>query len=302
MATVTVVGSANLDVILHVQEQPKPGETILAKGQEQGPGGKGFNQAVAAHKAGADTRFIACLGDDSAGEFLRSQLLAAGMSDSHLSVDPNNPTGTAYILLDAGSENSIVVNAGANAALSSESVNQNALGSVVLMQLEVPVSTIKSALETSRTSGAVSILNAAPALKEAAELFPMADVVVVNETEAGFFGGVSRILAQVRTGVVLTRGARGAQWFSVEGGSINVPAFAVDPVDTTGAGDAFCGALAAELARGADMSEALVFASAAGALATTQVGAQNGVQGEAQVRELMDSVLDASNPLESLRS
>lgn len=292
MATVTVVGSANLDVILHVQEQPKPGETILAKGQEQGPGGKGFNQAVAAHRAGADTRFVACLGDDSAGAFLRNQLLAVGMSDAYLRTNPNSPTGTAYILLDAESENSIVVNAGANAALGSDSLDGSAFGDVVLMQLEVPVTTIKSALESSRAAGVVSILNAAPALKEASELFSMADIVVVNETEAGFFGGVSRILAQVRVGVVLTRGARGAQWFSVEGDTVDVPAFAVEPFDTTGAGDAFCGALAAELARGVVIADALVFASAAGALATTQVGAQNGVEGEAQVREFIENSLE----------
>lgn len=274
MTHVSVLGSINLDLVLPVDRFPKLGETVLATGGYQGPGGKGLNQAIAAHRCGATTRFYGRIGSDSAGQTLRQEMQSAGLGSSYLEQDAVLPTGTAHIFVCQDSENAIVVSQGANGALTEDGAVAAAQdAAVLLLQLEVPLPVVRAALAAA-TPGTLKVLNAAPAILGAQALFGLCDIVIVNETEAEFFGGVAEILRQVTAGVILTLGSAGAVWTPVQGAEIFCPAYDVTAVDTTGAGDAFCGALAAELSRGAHMSQALTVASAAGAITATSHGAQ----------------------------
>lgn len=296
MAHVNVLGSINLDLVLTVEGFPKPGEITLATGEFQGPGGKGLNQAIAAFRCGAPTRFHARVGRDSAAHTLRLAMEQAGLDTRFLEVDEYAETGTAHIFVTADSENVIVVNQGANANLSGQAAAYAAgaagAATVLLMQLEIPLPIVRAALTATDPAKTLRVLNAAPAVAGAQELFGLCDIVIVNETEAEFFGGVDQILGYVQRGVILTLGSAGATWYPVQGSPSDVgsevfcPAFKVDAVDTTGAGDAFCGALAAELSRGAAMSVALEVASAAGAITALVAGAQNSALNLAMIAEL----------------
>ena len=264
---VCVVGSANLDLVASTPRLPAPGETVLGTDYAEHAGGKGLNQAVAAARAGAATTFVGAVGADDAGRFLLDQLAAAAI---HAVVARSErPTGRAVITVDAAGENSIVVVVGANAE-----VRVAALPAVdvLLTQLEVPLDTVATALELARTSGIRTVLNPAPAAALPTDLLEMIDVLVPNEHELEVIGSPDALIAAGVGAVVTTVGAAGVrvvthdrQW--------HVPPFAVRPVDTTGAGDAFCGALAARLAAGDPLDVAVRAAAAAGALATTRRGA-----------------------------
>lgn len=274
MGFVCVVGSVNLDTFVRLERLPEIGETILGQPLGTRPGGKGFNQAVAAMRCGARTRFCTQIGDDLQGEILRRGIDNAGL-ESRLHVSSGATSGSAFIAILAGSANSIIVAPGANAKLrpdDAEAAVRDA--SVVLVQLEIEPGTAEAALAAARRSGARAILNAAPAEGVTDVLLALTDILIVNETEAAALGGVVHLLTTGPEVVVITLGSRGAQWMDRSGGIISVPAFAVDAVDTTGAGDAFCGGLAAALSAGADAATALSQAAAAGAIVTTQVGAQ----------------------------
>lgn len=303
MAHVNVLGSINLDLALTVDRIPQLGETILATGGFQGSGGKGFNQAMAAHRCGADTQFHARVGRDAAAHTLRLAMDRAALDARFLEDDQQAATGTAHIFVTADSDNAIVVNQGANANLSQAAAVAAATGAnVLLMQLEIPLPTVRAALAATDPAKTLSLLNAAPAVTGAQELFDQCDIVIVNETEAAFFGGVDRILAKVRRGVILTLGSAGATWYPVKGLDVDsgeevfCPAFKVDAVDTTGAGDAFCGALAAELSRGAAMPEALEVASAAGAITTMSQGAQSSALSLETISDLKASRAGVNQP------
>ncbi|MFF2052634.1 ribokinase [Leifsonia sp. NPDC058194] len=271
---VCVVGSVNLDTLVRLERLPEVGETLLGQPLGSLPGGKGFNQAVAAARSGAPTRFCAQVGDDPAGAELRLTMLRAGL-DVDLHVSPGAPTGSAYIAMLADSENSIIVAPGANAELTPEAAAAAVPGaSVVLTQLEIDPRTAEAALAAGRRAGARTILNAAPADGVTPSLLAVTDLLVVNETEADALGGVDALLRAGPDALVVTLGSRGARWLTPGGDDLSVRAFDVDAVDTTGAGDAFCGALAAALAGGADALSALLRASAAGAVTATAVGAQ----------------------------
>jgi ribokinase len=262
-ARVCVVGSVNMDHVFAVASLPHPGETVLASSVRLHAGGKGGNQAIAAARAGAAVQLVAALGDDAAADQLRAHLGTDGV------VRLAGPSGSAFIAVDAGGENTIVVSPGANAHLTVASNEARAVISdsdVLLMQLEIPVATAIDAAHAARDAGSVVVVNASPsgaAPHDLLNLAALADVVVVNEAEA-------RDWHWPVTHLVITRGSRGASYLG-EDERFDVPAPAVTAVDTTGAGDVFAGVLAAEWPAGHE--EALRRACAAGALATTVPGA-----------------------------
>ncbi len=263
-----MVGSVNMDSVFDVNALPRSGETVLATSVRSGPGGKGANQAVAAARSGALVHFVGAVGDDVAGAQLREHLSANGVNTDGLITLPGR-SGTAVVLVDTAGENTIVVAPGANGHLALDSALVQALLAecdVLLLQLEIPVTTAVAAAREARSAGVTVILNASPAGADSIQLGILAeltDVVVVNEAEAERWTWPARQL-------VITRGAAGAS-YSGNGDYLAVAAPAVDVVDTSGAGDVFAGVLAGDWPAGRDY--ALRRACAAGALATLVPGA-----------------------------
>lgn len=269
MATrVCVVGSVNIDTVLNVDGLPRPGETVLAASVRSTPGGKGANQAVAAARAGASVCFVGALGDDDAGARLRGHLGENAVDTAGLVSVPGD-SGRAVVMVDPSGENMIVVAPGANRKLELDSPRLRALIAdceVLLLQLEIPLSTAVAAAQQARCGGATVIVNASPASDDRDALAALAaasDVVVVNEDEAKRWRWPVAHL-------VVTRGAAGAR-YTGEHVSYAVPAPGVEAVDTSGAGDVFAGVLAANWTAGPE--DALRRACAAGALATLVSGA-----------------------------
>jgi ribokinase len=286
---VCVLGSANLDLVATVARLPNPGETLLGIDYFEAPGGKGLNQAVAAARAGASVGFIGCVGGDDAGRGLRDVFDGEGIETRGLeTVDA--PTGRALIGVAASGENSIIVVPGANAMMNQTQITVHgsliASASVALAQLEVPLDPVIAAFGTLRHVGGTTILNPAPARPLPPELLMVTDIVVPNEHEAEVLGGVEAIRAAGAATVVVTEGERGARVVTPDG-EHRVEAFAVAPIDTTAAGDAFCGALAARLAAGDRLLDALRWAAAAGALATTKHGAVPSLPRRAAIETLL---------------
>jgi len=286
MADVCVVGSANLDLVASVESLPAPGATVLATGYAEHAGGKGLNQAVAAARLGASVAFVGCVGDDAAGGILAAVLRAEGVDVSGLRTVRGAPTGRALINVDAHAENSIVVVAGANALTDASAADSVADARIVLAQLEVPLDAVAAAFRRARERGLTTVLNPAPARELPDDLLALVDVLVPNEGEAAALGGAARLHALGISAVVTTLGARGAT-VATPAGRTTVAPFAVSPVDTTGAGDAFIGALCAEMARGADVPSAARVAAAAGALATMRPGAVPSLPTLDEVRRLL---------------
>lgn len=296
---VVVVGSVNLDTAVRVERIPGPGETVLARGLLRSGGGKGANQAVAAARAGgAATTFVGCVGDDAEGTVLRDLLGRDGVrTDLLRTVD--EPTGIALISVADDGENSIVVVAGANAALTSLDEAQRdrvARADVVLAQLEVPLEAVVGA-GRARRPGARLVLNAAPSAPLPPELWEQVDVLVVNEHEAADLSGARpqdvdtavRVLLERVPCVVVTLGAAGAVLARRGTAAITVPAVAVRAVDTTAAGDTFCGVLAAAFARGEEDLDAVRLASAAAALTVQRPGAQDSIPTRARTTDQRDA-------------
>jgi ribokinase len=265
---VCVVGSVNMDSVFAVPTLPKPGETILASSAQLLPGGKGGNQAVAATRAGAQVQLVAAIGADAHGRQLRDHLAANDVGLDGLITLPG-PSGTAVIVVGADAENMIVVAPGANAHLSLDSAPLRQLVAecdVLLLQLEIPLEAAVAAARQARSAGAVVMVNASPAGADShrlADLAEVADVVIVNEAEG-------REWQWPVPHLVTTRGARGAT-YRHDGDESDIPAPAVEALDTTGAGDVFAGVLAAGWTT--DHHHALRRACAAGALATLVAGA-----------------------------
>ena len=286
---VVVVGSANLDLVARTLRLPGPGETVLGSDFAEHPGGKGLNQAVAAARAGASVAFVGAVGDDDAGRTLHSVAATEGIDVSGLSVADGVVTGRAVITVDDSGENSIVVVPGANA---SAHVGDLPAATVVLAQLEIPVATVIAAFAVARTAGSRTVLNPAPVpvggLPD--ELLSLCDILVPNEHEVELLGGIDELLASGVAAVVVTQGAAGVTVTEAPDATTwSVEAFEVDPVDTTGAGDAFCGALAARLAAGADLRPAVRYAAAGGALATTVAGAVPSLPHAADIERLLSA-------------
>jgi ribokinase len=271
----SVVGSVNLDLVVTTSRLPSPGETVLGEAYAEHAGGKGLNQAIAAARAGVSTRFCGCVGDDDAGRRLRQVAAEAGLATEHIGTAPQVPTGRAIIAVSSlDGQNLILVAPGANSALSPHAAVRGSRGArVVLAQLEVPSATVMAAFAAARKRGATTVLNPAPPESVTEELLALCDFVIPNEHEARALGGAAVILAAGARHVVVTRGVQGSALSVLGRDDHAVEAFTVDAVDTTAAGDAYCGAFAAALTEGRDASCALRFASAAGALATTRTGA-----------------------------
>ena len=278
---VVVLGSANLDLVVRVARIPAPGETVLASRREYHPGGKGLNQAVAAARAGARTAFIGTLGEDDAAQVLLATLAEAGVRTEAVARIAG-ASGLALIVVQSSGENTIVVEPGANAATGSLSEVAQAMirdGAVLVAQLEIPLEAVLAGADVARAAGRTVILNAAPARPLPDELLALVDVLVVNEHEALTLTGLDDLdraghrLAERVGEVIVTLGARGAVRIGRGTGTFHTPGLRADPVDTTGAGDAFVGVLASAIASGSSRSEALLLAVAAGALAVETPGA-----------------------------
>lgn len=289
---VVVLGSANLDVVSSVPAIPAPGETVLSTGREERPGGKGLNQAVAAARAGARTRLLGAVGDDGAADVLLQVADEAGI-DTTLVRRVAGASGTAWIMVRPDGENAIVVDGAANTAvdsLSPDELRAVSTARVLVMQLETPLPSIQEAARSAHDDGARVLLNAAPAQALPDELLSLVDVLVVNEHEARQLSGrdVPSDAAQVLCGrvgaVVITLGARGALILDADG-ERTVAGLAARVVDTTGAGDAFTGVLAAGLAAGATLDAAVGRAVVAGALAVEAAGAVPSIPDAAQIEQ-----------------
>lgn len=281
---VTVVGSINVDTVLSVDHHPRPGETVIGLAITDRPGGKGANQALAASRAGATSLLIARIGSDAAGKEYRTALSTRGVGVQHLLQTPGLPSGRAVVSVDQRGENSIVVIPGANSALTRDDVRSAeasiAASSVVLLQLETPADAVEEALLLARKHAVPSMLNASPVTPAAVTLAHLADVVIVNEHERAQLPDIKN--------PCVTLGAKGASWHQYTASPSRI-----EVVDTTGAGDAFAGTLAASLALGSTPEEALDHAVAAGTEATTWSGAQPWQLGSTPLRRI-SSMSDAS--------
>jgi ribokinase len=286
---ITVVGSANMDLTFRTVRLPRPGETVGGTAFCRGFGGKGANQAVAAARMGADVAFVGQIGSDQFGRAIREQLLAEGIDISHLFTDPDRPTGTAAILVDDAGENAIVGVPGANLGLTPNHVRAAAnllrSGAIVLAPCETMIETVVAAFEIAHGAGPTCVFNPAPARELPAELLPLIDICVPNETELHILTGQSMdslddlaaaaevLRARGTRTVIVTLGARGALVVGAES-SIHLPGVPVTAVDTSGAGDAFCGALVAFLAEGDPLVQAARKANVVAAISVTRAGTQ----------------------------
>jgi ribokinase len=299
---VLVVGSANVDFTVALARLPGPGETVSEGTLLVARGGKGANQAVAARRLGADVRLLGCVGDDASGRDVRQALAAEGMGVEALGTTTDAATGTALIVVDADGRNQIAVAPGANRRLSVGDVDRRAedfaWAEVVVCSLEVPLTAARRALEHARERGALTILNPAPLPDRGLDFLALADYVTPNEGEAARLTGLAltgpddagrvadAICALGAAHAVLTLGAAGALAHGA-GGHCRVPGFAITAIDTTGAGDAFNGALAVALGARRGLTDALRFANAAAALACTRRGAQPAMPTLTEVEKLL---------------
>lgn len=282
---IVVFGSSNLDQVGTVSRLPKPGETVAGGTFSMAPGGKGANQALAARRAGAEVRHVSAVGNDAFAD-LALELLEKGGVDLSQVQKADAVTGIAMIFVDAEGENVIAVLPGANATVSAAQAETTLAGltvkDTILVQQEIPQDGTRKALEIAREKGARSVINTAPFLSDTPDLAALADIVVANETEFALLSGrpIEELEAAMddwvkKTGrtVVVTLGPDGARAASPEG-KFAVPAHKVTPVDTVGAGDTFCGYLAASLDAGMGLEQAMRRAAVAGSLACLNPGAQ----------------------------
>ncbi|GAA3215277.1 ribokinase [Dactylosporangium siamense] len=274
--TVVVVGSVNIDLVVHTPLIAPPGQTVIATGSGTGPGGKGGNQAAAVAHLGGACRLIAAVGPD----FDPSTLPGVDLSLVRTTAEP---TGLAVVMLDPSGENAITVVPGANALLSPEDTGSfTGPPGVLLASLEVPLPAVTEAARAAREAGWTVVLNPAPARALPASLLADVDVLVPNEHELAALGAPDDLIAAGVGAVVVTLGAAGCR-IHRPGDVRTIPAHPVQAVDTTGAGDAFCGALAWALDTGRDLDTAVRFAVVAGALATRAVGARAALATAAEV-------------------
>lgn len=300
MNKVTVLGSLNVDSILRFKRFPKPGETLPLTGKSVAGGGKGANQAIAAARAGAQTTFIGKVGQDQEGTFMVQQLTESGVDDRFVQHSDAAATGSAFILLDASSENRILIDGGTNQLVTAEDVEQAqsviADSTFLIAQFETPIAATQRGFELARAAQQKMILNPAPATDAVpAELLAVTDLIVPNETEtetltgvhitdeASMVAGAQKLQALGVANVIITVGSKGAFWMR-DGEHGFVPAFKVDAVDTTAAGDTFIGALSSVLQPDfSNLAEAVRFANRASSLAVQKLGAQPSIPTQAEI-------------------
>ena len=300
---IVVVGSANTDFVVHVSQLPARGETILGGQFQIAQGGKGANQAVAAARLGGEVTFIARLGADNLGREALQAYRDEGVHTGFVRLDEVEPSGVALILVDENGENLIAVAPGANHHLSPEDVQaaESAIrkADCLLLQLEIPLETARTAIEIADHNHVRTILNPAPARRIPFDFFQHIDILTPNEMEAATLAGelssseerdpLSFLAIQTNVPTLIeTLGSNGARVLS-NGQESYMPAFQVKPVDTTAAGDAFNGALVVALASGRSMAEAVRYANAAGALATTRAGAQPSLPTQGELEQFLSN-------------
>jgi len=301
---IVVVGSSNIDLIMKMERLPRPGETVTEAEFAQVFGGKGANQAVAAARAGGDVSFVSCVGDDAYGSQVIESLGNDGIDTTHVSEEEGVASGTALIMIDAAGENSISVAPGANYRLTPAHVDRARPAieeaAAVIAQCEIRPETLDHLIDLGARLGKMVLLNLAPARPLSDASLSKLGGLAVNETEAEFLTGrpvrsdadvraaATTLLSRGPKMVILTLGARGA-WVAVEGHQGLVDGFAVDPVDSTAAGDVHCGALAVALVEGQALLEAVAFANAAAALSVTRLGAQPSAPTRADIEALLAS-------------
>ncbi len=288
---ILVAGSANLDFVVRAPHIPAPGETVLGGEFRTFPGGKGANQAIACARAGdVATEMLLAIGDDAFATPIERSLQAAGVR-THVVRVADYATGTAFIVVSDDAQNAITVAPGANNALRAAHLPSLSGCTHLLLQLETPIEAVTAYAWAARSRGVKVVLNAAPARMLSREVLSLVDVLIVNEGElatvTGQRGTVAEGLQRIDVPcVVVTLGERGS-CARIGGEVITQGGFAVDAVDTTAAGDTFCGVFVAGLARGLPMETALREANAAGALACTRPGAQDSIPTHAEVQAFL---------------
>ncbi|WP_305819613.1 ribokinase [Photobacterium leiognathi] len=302
MSKLVVLGSVNADHVLQVPSFPRPGETLHGRNYQVIPGGKGANQAVAAARLHADIGFIACVGDDAFGMFMRGNFVKDGIDTRGLKTEKGCPTGIAMIQVSDRGENSICLSPEANERLTAEAIDADLDmirdAEYLLMQLETPMCGIEQAAKVAKSANTKVILNPAPARELSDELLACVDMITPNETEAEVLTGVTVTDNQsaqkaadilhtkgIDT-VMITLGAKGV-WLSRMGKGDIISGFRVEATDTTAAGDTFNGALVTGLLEGLALESAIKFAHAAAAISVTRFGAQTSIP----TREEVDAFL-----------
>ncbi|WPP51651.1 ribokinase [Catalinimonas niigatensis] len=300
---IVVVGSSNIDLIAQLSHLPKPGETVGDAAFSQAHGGKGANQTVAAARAGAEVSFITSLGNDSFGQSMLQDFKRIGINTDYILQSKDTPTGTALIWVDTRGENSIAVAPGANHKLSPQYIDECRIllsgAELILLQLEIPFETVEYVIDLAASLGKKIMLNPAPARKlERKHLKPLFNLTV-NETEAAMLSGMPvetqeqvveagrYLLAMGPEMVVITLGARGVFYLTKREQKM-VEAYPVKPIDTTAAGDVFCGVLASQMVQNKKLADAIKYANAAAALSTTILGAQPSAPNQQQIKDFLD--------------
>lgn len=299
---ILVIGSSNTDLVVRTENLPKPGETLLGGTFFVNPGGKGANQAVASARLGDNVTFCCMTGQDDYGRAARELFRGEGIDTNYVFSTPDSASGIALITVDAKGENSIVVASGANSKLTPEDIDRiGDFGTydIVLCQLEIPLETVCHAARRVKLSGGRFVLNPAPACRLPESLLSDVDILTPNETEAELLSGVhitdrhsavraAEALSEKGVSIVIiTLGSKGVLVYR-EGKPEFLPAFKVEAVDTTAAGDVFNGALCVALAEGKELQEAICFAQAASAIAVTRAGAQQSAPTRVDVENLLN--------------
>ncbi|HOH70320.1 MAG TPA: ribokinase [Sedimentibacter sp.] len=282
MGKVVVVGSINVDMVFTSDIRPKAGETVLGREFSLIPGGKGANQAVAAAKLGAETYMVGCVGNDSNGDFSLKNLQNMNVNTEAVKVVEYAPTGVANIVV-AENDNSIIVISGANFKVNKELIDNNKnlilSADIVLLQLEIPMEAVEHVVKICAENKVKVLLNPAPAARLRKSIIEKASYLTPNEHELKLIfdsRASDEVLKNYPNKLIVTMGSKGVKYF--DGNEIKeIPSNKVDVVDTTGAGDTFCGGLAAALVRGYNMEDAIRFANKAASYAVTKLGAQSGM-------------------------
>ena len=304
---IVVIGSSNTDMIIKTPRIPKPGETVLGGNFSTAAGGKGANQAVSAARAGGNVIFIARVGDDIFGKQSVEGFVQDGINIDNIITDKNAPSGVALISVDEKGENSIAVAPGANAGLSPSDIEESkdiiATAGILLMQLEIPLETVKAAAEIAAEKGVDVILNPAPAQSLGDDILRHISIITPNETEAELLTGIriddeesaahaaDALSAKGVKTVFITLGPRGVYVSSSDFNGI-VPGFSVRAVDTTAAGDVFNGVLAVSLSEDMPLVNAVRFSNAAAALSVTRLGAQPSAPYRTEIEAFLNFTTD----------